>query len=259
MKKMIIGNWKMNGSSELVRTFSRVLRDTARWDTLSTGVVICPPFLYLPLCIELFYDFPELQFGSQNVFIGDQGAFTGEISAKMLADLHVNYCIVGHSERRQLFGETDQMVSLKVKALLASSVVPIVCVGEQLLHREQGLHQQIVQEQLFHLFQTLSATEQQRCAIAYEPIWAIGTGKTASLQEAEEMHSTIRQWIQNYSSRETAQSIKILYGGSVKPENAEVLLAEPNIDGLLVGGASLVVNDFYQIIKFASQQRKTAY
>ena len=180
-----------------------------------------------------------------------EGAFTGEISGQMLLDIGCTYVILGHSERRQYFGETDESINTKLKAALALGLIPIVCVGETIEQREANQTQSVIQTQFTGGFDGISAEDMAKTVIAYEPVWAIGTGKTASPDQAEEVHSDLRKMIENQYTSQIAQEVRIQYGGSVKPDNAAELLSQPNIDGALVGGASLKVDDFMAIINAA--------
>jgi triosephosphate isomerase len=187
---------------------------------------------------------------SQNVFWEERGAYTGEIAPGMLKDVGCTYAIIGHSERRQYFGETDETVNKRVKAALAAGLTPIVCVGETLEDRESGKTIEIVARQVKGGLEGLGAAEIEKLVIAYEPVWAIGTGKTASPEQAEEVHADIRTLVGEIAGADTASGIRILYGGSVKPDNVDVLMSQPDIDGARVGGAALKADSFARIIKF---------
>ena len=210
-------------------------------------VIICPPFPFLEMASDYAND-SYFMVGAQNVADHESGAYTGEVSARMLASCEIDYCIVGHSERRAYYGETDQTVAAKVDLLLANGLKPIVCVGEVLEEREAGRQFDVVKTQveggLFHL----DAEQIKNIVIAYEPVWAIGTGKTATPEQAQEMHAHIRSLLANRWGKEVADEISILYGGSCKPSNAKELFACPDIDGGLIGGASLKADDFMGII-----------
>lgn len=248
MASSIIGNWKMNGHSALVAEMVGQLKNLVNQVGKGVQVVICPPFPYLDLLQKTVGDAP-IGIGAQNVHPEPGGAFTGEVSVTMLQEWGVTHCIVGHSERRLYFGETDDLVNQKVKILLAQHIQPILCVGESLAQREEGTQETTVIGQLGAALQGISSEELSQCIIAYEPIWAIGTGKTATAQQANEMHRTIRHKLAELSSHEIAGAMPIVYGGSVNAKNSGELLQQSEIDGSLVGGASLKPQDFCQIIQ----------
>ena len=248
-KPLVAGNWKMNGSIELAENLLEAIQPSL--EKTSVEVLICPPYTQLQSIGEHFRD-TSISLGAQNVHTHISGAFTGEISAAMLNEMDVKWCIVGHSERRVQFGETDQLVRQKVETLLQHGILPIVCVGESLEERESGIHQKVVVEQLEKGLSGLSADDQLRCTVAYEPVWAIGTGKTATSQQANSMHLTIRQELAELATEKVASEIRILYGGSVNADNAEELLEQSEIDGALVGGASLKTDQFPGIIAAAN-------
>ena len=212
----------------------------------NTMMIICPPFPYLELCSD-YSDDSYFMVGAQNVNDNDKGAYTGEVSASMLSSMGINYCIVGHSERRAYYGETDAIVARKVDQLLKNEIRPIVCCGEVLDEREAGKQFEVVGRQikdgLFHL----TAEQFKEIVIAYEPVWAIGTGKTATPDQAQEIHAYIRGLITEKYGKEVADETSILYGGSCKPSNAKELFANPDVDGGLIGGASLQADDFMKI------------
>lgn len=249
-KKIIAGNWKMNLNLEegmgLVSEISNMLKDEYKG---SAEVVLIPPFTHINAVTKLIAGNPKLKSGAQNCSNHKSGAFTGEISTEMLKSCGATYVIVGHSERRQYFAEHNEWLAKKVDAVLASGLIPIYCCGETLEERESNKHFDIlntqVSEGLFHL-----STEQlKQVVIAYEPVWAIGTGKTASTAQAQEIHAYIRNLVVLKYDHDTAQSITIQYGGSVKPENAAELFLSPDIDGALVGGAALQSRSFVDIVK----------
>jgi len=255
MRKIIIaGNWKMNKTSleamELVNLLKRELADISKVD-----IVVCPPFTTLSEINDLINE-TLIGLGAQDLYWEDAGAFTGEVSAPMLKAVGCAYVIIGHSERRQYFGETDQTVNKKIKAALAHELTPIVCIGERLDERESGQTFDVVKTQCTGSFADLSAEEMNRVIIAYEPIWAIGTGKTATPEQAQEVHYYIREFFKDKYSEETAAGLRIQYGGSVKPDNTEALMSQPDIDGALVGGASLKSDSFVQIIKNSCKVNK---
>jgi len=245
---LIAGNWKMyktrKEAVEFAEEFKTLYKDT------DVRAAICAPFTQLEALVEAFAG-TDIGVGAQNVHFEDEGAFTGEISLAMLKEIGVDYCIVGHSERRQYFGETDETVNLKLKKLLRNSdITPILCVGENLQQRESGDAEKVVKDQLAKDFDGLKADEAAGTVIAYEPIWAIGTGKTATPEQAEEMCALIRKQIEDMYDEDTCDNVIIQYGGSVKPENATEIMNMDEIDGALVGGASLVPAKFMDIINF---------
>ncbi len=246
-KKIIAGNWKMNYCVNRAEAFVEEIKDTINTDEVD--VVICPNFMALDRLSDLL-DGTNIKLGAQNVYPEEKGAYTGETSVKMLAAIGVNYCIVGHSERRQYFNETDEFVNKKAKKLLEVDICPIVCVGETLEERESNKMFEKVESQvkasLDGIDKDLIA---KKVVIAYEPIWAIGTGKTATAEQANEMCKYIRKVVSEMYDEETAQSVRIQYGGSVKPSNASEILNMSDIDGALVGGASLT-NDFVAIVNY---------
>ena len=247
---LIAGNWKMN----LNRSESVGLAEQIAGHVASEGpveVLICPPFVYLDPVYQTICDSP-VRLGAQNVYPQPNGAFTGEISTSMLVDLHCQYVILGHSERRHILGETDQVVCQKVHAALAAGVTPILCVGELLEEREAGRTTEVVRGQIEGSLAGLTADQVAQTVVAYEPVWAIGTGKTASPEQAQEVHADLRKMLAERYNADAADSIRILYGGSVKPANATQLLAQSEIDGALVGGASLDATSFLEIIAAAA-------
>jgi triosephosphate isomerase len=218
-------------------------------------IAVCPPAVYLGELGKALHA-TNIGLGAQNVNSKSEGAYTGEISCSMLKDVGCRYVILGHSERRAIYGETDSMVNEKLHAVLAAGLTPIVCVGETLEQREAGQTQQVVRSQCIGSLAGLTEDQMLKTVLAYEPVWAIGTGKTASPAQAEEVHKDIRSLLETQFSASTAQKIIVLYGGSVKADNAQELLSEPNIDGALVGGASLKQDSFEGIIKAATSVRK---
>ena len=221
------------------------------FDVGNVEVVLCPPFTSLPDVRDVILDTP-ISLGAQNMHWEKEGAFTGELSGAMLKKAGCKYVIIGHSERRAYFGETNESVNKKVKAALREGLIPIVCVGEKLEERESGKAFDVVSEHVEKGLQALSESEAVGIVIAYEPVWAIGTGKTASAAQAEEIHKFIRELLAKKYGKNTSESIRIQYGGSVKPDNIESLIKEPDIDGALVGGASLDETSFVGIAKKAS-------
>lgn len=246
-KPIIAGNWKMN------KTYSEakeLLKEIAALELNSeVEAVVCPPFTNLALAKELLKD-TNVEVGAQNAYFENSGAFTGEVSPVFLKDLGIKYVILGHSERREYFGETDEDINKKIKAVLSEGLVPILCVGETLGEREAEKAQEKVETQLKADFEGLDASQFENIVIAYEPIWAIGTGKTASAEDAEEMCAFIRQHVENTFGKDAAEKVRIQYGGSVKPNNVKEIMSKENIDGALVGGASLEANSYSELVNF---------
>ena len=247
--KLIAANWKMNGSFALIDAMQKVLSPLLEETTCE--IVICPPDVLLS-SLNNTVKGSRIAVGAQNVHSETSGAFTGETSAPLLQECGVQWCIVGHSERRILFGETDDFIRSKTEILLKHGIRPILCIGETLEHRESGNHEQKVISQLVKGLSGLAVDDQKRCVLAYEPIWAIGTGKTATPEQANSMHKIIRKELESLASSEAAENMQILYGGSVNSENAKTLLSQSEIDGTLVGGASIKINDFPQIVAAGS-------
>jgi triosephosphate isomerase (TIM) len=247
-KKLIAANWKMYKNPEQTRQFMRdFLPLVAGHDR--DEIVVCPPYVDLPAAIESAQG-SHIAIGAQDVYWENEGAFTGEISPGMLVAVGCTHVIVGHSERRQYFGESDDTVNLKLKAALEQGLTPIVCVGEVLEEREAGLTGDVLRRQCVRAFNALSAAKAAKLVIAYEPVWAIGTGKTATPAMASEAHLIVRQEAKEAFGDEFAMALRILYGGSVKPENARALMSEEEIDGALVGGASLEAKSFAAIVNY---------
>jgi len=252
-KKIIAANWKMNmtqGESE--RFVDSFLRDVG--EIADIEVVIIPPFTAIAKVSEALGRAQNIKVGAQNMYWEKSGPFTGEISAPLLRDLFVHYVVLGHSERRTLFGETDEMVNRKVRAAHEAKLRTIVCVGETLDQRDKGNVEKILSIQLHGSLAGLSPKELQETVIAYEPIWAIGTGRNATPAQAQEAHAFIRHILREMADETTAERVRIQYGGSVKPENARELMSQPDIDGALVGGASLDPRSFAQIVKGAREE-----
>ncbi len=249
-KKIVAANWKMNmtrvEAAAFVETFLRELGETSEVE-----VVVIPPFTALTKVSEALGGFENVKLGAQNMYWEKSGAFTGEISAAMLRDLFVRYVVLGHSERRQLLGETDEIVNRKVRAAHDAMLRPIVCIGETLEQRERGAVEEVLGAQLRGSLANLSAKDLNETVVAYEPVWAIGTGKTASTEEAQEAHAFIRRTLGEIADEPTASRMRIQYGGSVKPDNARSLMTQPDINGALVGGASLDPRSFAQIVHSA--------
>ncbi|MGE5280432.1 MAG: triose-phosphate isomerase [Deltaproteobacteria bacterium] len=252
-RKLIAGNWKMNkGVTEAIALANGLKRELIDIETVD--IALCPPFTALDSVNEIITE-SNLQLGAQDVYWETAGAFTGEISPLMLKDLGCAYGIVGHSERRQFFHETNATVNKKAKALLAAGLTPILCVGESLQERESEKTFDVIRDHVKNGLAGFSAEEMSRTVIAYEPVWAIGTGKTATPAQAQEVHVFIRSLIGHLFDRETADAAIILYGGSVKPDNTADLMKQSDIDGALVGGASLDVASFASIVKTAATLR----
>jgi triosephosphate isomerase len=248
-KKIVAGNWKMNKTLEEAKILTAELMGMVADEVKSnTEVIICTPFPYL-ISVKNQLGNSNIKVGAQNCSEHDSGAYTGEVSAAMIKSIDVPYVIVGHSERRQYFGETNKMLALKVDKALANSLTPIFCCGEPLEIREKGEHETLVKQQVEESLFHLSTDVLQKVVIAYEPVWAIGTGKTATSQQAQDMHLVIRKHLASKYGQSVADSISILYGGSVKADNAKELFACADVDGGLVGGASLKSREFVEIVK----------
>ena len=247
-KPMIAGNWKMHMTTQEARDLvSGILQQTKDVNPESVDILVAPPYTALMAVAELLNGTPVLLAG-QNMHWEEKGAFTGEISPVMLKEVGCSHVIIGHSERRQYFGETNETVNKKLHAAFSHGLTPILCVGESLEQREANQTFTIIEEELKEGLNGLTTKQVRSMILAYEPIWAIGTGKTASPEQAEEVHAFIRGWLRKQVEEEAAEEIRILYGGSVKPENIEGLMAMENIDGGLVGGASLKADSFSQIV-----------
>ena len=251
-KTVIAGNWKMNKTASETKKFAEELKTIlpkAKW----CDVVVCVPYVNIPAAIRAFKDM-RVSVGAENVFYEKSGAYTGEVSADMLKDLGVKYVIIGHSERRQYFGETDITVNKKVHAALEAGLHPIICVGETLEQREMGITMDLIGLQVKSAFAGVSPDKVRKCVVAYEPVWAIGTGKTATAEQAGEVCNAIRATIRHLYGARVARSVTIQYGGSMNPKNAAELLAQPDVDGGLIGGASLKPDQFVEIINAANQE-----
>jgi triosephosphate isomerase len=245
------GNWKMNTDSQSsVALAEGIASGSLEVAGKSVTVAVCPPFVYLQSVAKAVGK-SDVAVGAQDIYFEPSGAFTGEVSASMLKDIGCVYAICGHSERRHVIGETDELINKKVAAAIAGGLLPILCVGELLSEREAGQTNDVVTRQLKEGLAGLSAEKVSAVTIAYEPVWAIGTGKTATPQQAQEVHELIRKLLSEMYDDKLAQEIRIQYGGSAKPSNAAELMGQPDIDGLLVGGASLKTEDFLAIIKAA--------
>lgn len=253
-KTIIAGNWKMHKTlkegQELVVALRRELYQVENID-----IVVCPPFTSLSYLADAL-ETSNIMIGAQDVYWQEEGAFTGEVSAVMLKDAGCKYVIIGHSERRQFFGETNQAVNNKLKAALKQGLTPIVCVGESLKEREAGKTFGVLEDHINNGLSEISELDVLKLAVAYEPVWAIGTGKTATPAQAQEAHKYIRGLLEKLYNNKVAASVRIQYGGSVKPDNIAELMQQPDVDGALVGGASLKADSFASIVKQASEVRK---
>lgn len=249
-RSFIAGNWKMHlDRAGAVALATRVAKRASEFAGLD--IAVCPPFVYLE-AVAAAVAGSSVALGAQNMFHQGQGAFTGEVSPAMLVDVGCKYVILGHSERRAIFRESNDDVNKKVHAALAARITPILCVGEQLSEREAGRTLEVVREQFDGSLAGVVAEQMATIVIAYEPVWAIGTGKVATPEQAEQVHADLRKLIESRYNAQVAAQVRIQYGGSVKPDNAKALLSQPNIDGALVGGASLKAEDFLGILAGAS-------
>ncbi len=248
VRPVIAGNWKMNKTVAEAIDFASRLRN-ALITPPEPEVIIAPPFTALHAVAELLRGSP-ISLAAQNLHEAEKGAFTGEISGEMIREAGCEYVIIGHSERRTLFGEGDERISRKLRAALSADLRPIFCIGESLREREEGQMQNVVERQLKEGLNNLTAGDISRSLVAYEPVWAIGTGRTATPAQAEEVHQLIRDWIAGRYGNEQAAEMAILYGGSVTPKNIADLMRQPNINGALVGGASLDVGSFIQLLGY---------
>jgi triosephosphate isomerase len=246
-RPLIAGNWKMNLDRAGAAALAKGIAARSAEFPPGVDVLVCPPNVYLETVAREIAGSP-VALGAQNLYHESAGAFTGETSAAMLLDVGCRYVILGHSERRHIMGETDEQIQRKTVAALAAGLTPIVCVGETLAERESGRTGEVIRRQFDGSLASLSAQQMGALAIAYEPVWAIGTGKTASPDEAEAVHLDLRNLLASRYNAELAAAVPIQYGGSVKPDNAKELMAQPNIDGALVGGASLKIDDFVAIV-----------
>lgn len=249
-KPILAGNWKMYKSFDEAVEFVEAVRHAIPSEE-KVDAVVCAPSIYLPTLVDIATE-TDLAIGAQNMHFEQEGAFTGEISPAQLASIHVDYVILGHSERREMFNETDEAVNKKVKAALAHGIVPIICCGETLEEREAGNTEAKVSRQIRAALEGFTADEVAHMVIAYEPIWAIGTGKTATADDANAVCGAIRQVVKELYGEETAEAIRIQYGGSVKPDNVVELLSKEHIDGALVGGASLDTASYLKLLEAAA-------
>jgi len=247
-KPFVVGNWKMNGTvSETIKLITALKNLLVEHQHIE--VAVAPPFTALYSAAIALAE-TNIQLAAQNLFWEDEGAFTGEVSGKFLKDVGCQYVLIGHSERRKIFEETDHMVNSKLQAALKNELIPIVCVGENLKQREGGETLEVIEKQLRGAFNEVAIHDFENLVLAYEPVWAIGTGKVATPDQAQEVHQHIRTWLKKYFDAPTASKIRILYGGSVKPDSAPDLMKEQQVDGLLVGGASLDAESFSEIVMF---------
>ena len=247
-KNIIAGNWKMNKTNQEAVQLVNTLKENLK-DTQNTEVVLCPPFTSLLSVYEILKTSP-IKLGAQNIYFEREGAYTGEISPLMIKNVGCEFVILGHSERRKYFKEDDGIINKKIKLALSSGLTPIVCVGETLEEREKGVAEDTVTTQVRNCFTDITEDNMSKLVIAYEPVWAIGTGKTATPEVADGMHFVIRNQLSKLFSSNLSDSISVLYGGSVKPDNIDILMAQENIDGALVGGASLDSASFSRIVQF---------
>lgn len=248
-RKLIAGNWKMNNDLNESLKLAEELKSLSDKFDKDADVLICPAFVNL-YSVRQSLEGYNIKVGAQNMHFEDTGAFTGEVSPAMLKSIGVDYVIIGHSERRQYFNEVDETVNKKLKAAHAHDIIPIVCVGETLEQREKSIEKETVKNQIVKGFENVSAPEAVKTVIAYEPIWAIGTGRTASSMQANEMTAFIRKCLSEIYGSDISEKVIIQYGGSVKADNAKEILTQSDIDGALIGGASLKPEEFYKIINY---------
>jgi triosephosphate isomerase len=252
-KPLIAGNWKMHKTLSEAAEYALAFREAVA-DVVAVDVLLCVP---APLCSPLAKLLKDsgIRLGAQNLYWEDKGAFTGEVSGQMLESVGCNYVLVGHSERRQIFGETDEQVNRKLRAALAAYLTPIFCIGETIEQREAGQTNDVLTRQITEGLKGFTAEEVAKMVIAYEPVWAIGTGQTATPNQANDAQRVVRELVKAQAGDQVAGALRILYGGSVKPDNIVELMREPEIDGALVGGASLSVDSFVKIVKFYETQQ----
>ena len=249
-KKVIAGNWKMNMDMNGTVALISELKNEIRNKNLNASVIVCPPFTNLDTASALIKD-SSIKLGAQNMYFEENGAFTGEISPSMLKSVGCEFVILGHSERRTIFGESDQAINKKIKTAVKHGLKPIFCIGETLEEREGGITFKVIERQISNGLEGLSGTDLAELIVAYEPVWAIGTGRNATPQQAQEVHQFIRGLIAGQLSQSFADQLVIQYGGSVKADNARDLLSQPDIDGALVGGACLKADSFIKIVEAA--------
>jgi len=247
---MVAGNWKMNLDFPTgIDTVSKIVSMLEEMETPDVSVVISPPYIHLEAIQQMTEDFPNIYVAAQDCSGHESGAFTGEVSAPMISSVGAQYVILGHSERRMYHGEDGKLLSEKIRHAFEAGLRPIYCVGEQLQERYDNRQEEVVQSQLEDVLGSLTEEEMNRVVVAYEPVWAIGTGETASAEQAQEMHAFIRSWLGSKFNEDIADSVTILYGGSCKPANAEELFSQPDVDGGLIGGASLGPDDFVKLVE----------
>jgi len=252
-KPFIAGNWKMNTDSHSAPALVKGLVDgLGRMDADNVDVAVIPPFVYISEVVSVAAS-SKIAVGAQDIYYEEKGAFTGEISTYMLKDIGCTYCLCGHSERRHVIGESDELINKKVTAAINGGILPILCVGELLEERQADKTEEVVERQIRAGFAGLSAEKASAVTVAYEPVWAIGTGQTATPSQAQQVHSMIRELVSDIYGKDFAAGMRIQYGGSAKPDNAAELMLKSDIDGLLVGGASLKADDFLAIIKASLQ------
>ncbi|NGP76819.1 triose-phosphate isomerase [Balneolaceae bacterium YR4-1] len=249
---LIAGNWKMNCGPGRTSELLQGIKELSPQIPEAVDVLVCPPEISLTTASEVLNDY-DVYLGAQNVHYEDEGAFTGEVSTGMLKEVGCSYVIIGHSERREYFGETDKTVNAKVIKALLDDLKPVLCVGESLAQRKKEVHKKMVKKQVQAALNSVKENNVSDVVIAYEPIWAIGTGETATPEQAQEMHEMIRSVLSELYDEDAADAIRILYGGSMKPHNAEELLSQPDVDGGLIGGASLKADSFTDIINIAEK------
>ena len=248
---LIAGNWKMFKTRSEAKALVLGLKESCA-DVTGREILVCPPYTALEQVSEIVKTGP-VTLGAQNVHWETKGAFTGEIAPGMLVDIGVKYVVIGHSERRQYFAETDETVNKRMKAAIAAGLIPIVCIGETLAEREANKTLAVIGTQIKAGMAGLTKEQAGKIVIAYEPVWAIGTGKTATSAQAQEVHAFIRKLFGEINGADAAAAVRVLYGGSMKPDNVSELMAQPDIDGGLVGGASLEVDSFTKIVKYAAK------
>ncbi len=247
---LIAGNWKMNAGPAEARQLATDIANKWKNKTFSSEALLCPPYISIPAAAKVFAD-TAFKTGAQNVHTEDNGAYTGEISTSMLKDAGCEYVIIGHSERREYFLEDDELVARKTKKVIDDGLKAILCVGEKLEERKSGSHKAVVKRQINAVLEYLGSDFSDKLIIAYEPVWAIGTGETATPKQAQEMHQYIRDLIAEKWGDSSAEKIRILYGGSMKPGNAKELLSQKDVDGGLIGGASLKADSYSEILEIA--------
>lgn len=252
---LIAGNWKMNAGPAEAKELADKIVSSFEGKDVKSEVLICPPYVSIPFVAKSFRE-SSFKVGSQNVYTENNGAYTGEISTEMLKELHCDYVITGHSERREYFGESDELIAAKSKKVFSDGLIPIVCVGEKLEDRKNNSYKSIVKFQVQTVINSISEEHAASLVIAYEPVWAIGTGETATPEQAQEMHQYIRSLLSEHWNSNIADQIRILYGGSMKPGNAQDLLSQADVDGGLIGGASLDASSFSEIITIAESISK---